>query len=291
MQISDSFSINRERQTKESHFASPKRDPVKDMQDINRFERVLESNEGKTDLKNKTEGSGEKFTDKVGKEIGADLEKLIASLSQKVSISMEGQSINGLTNDTLNHKEALLKSEQLQELGVFSDRPKSIQSELAKNTLKEPSHLHEMHKDLLDDDINTLSNLDKQSLQVKNDILTNPLKAESAAPSQVSSTSPSVNEVFEVAKSIVDKILVSDPRHSSSEMVTISFNSSSALPQTELTLRRDLDGLLTVMMATNNPKSFNKLVAARDKIVSGLEKLEDSPVRFVLKDPKESLQL
>ena len=94
-------------------------------------------------------------------------------------------------------------------------------------------------------------------------------------------------EIFKLADSIVDKILVSDPKHSSSQQITISFNHSSAIPQTDITLRRDLDGLLTILISSNNPKSFNKLVEAREHIIDSVQSYEDHPIRFELLGPDD----
>ena len=104
-------------------------------------------------------------------------------------------------------------------------------------------------------------------------------------PGQV--TSP--DDVLRIADSVVERILVSDPRHSANSQVTITFNSSSALPQTDITLRRDLDGLLSIIVSANNPKSFNRLVEAREQIIEGVQKYEDREVRFILNGANEHM--
>lgn len=109
---------------------------------------------------------------------------------------------------------------------------------------------------------------------------------------EVNETAPTtesdVQEIFKLADKIVDRILVSDPKTSGSTQVTISMNNSSVLPGTEISLRRDLDGLLSVVVSTNNQQSFNKIVSVRDRIVDGVQKYEKQNVRFIIENEDAS---
>ena len=152
---------------------------------------------------------------------------------------------------------------------------------------------------------------DKHSLKVKDDkvpenelssIFSSIMTGKAADPNaagfianEVNETSPTTNsdvqEIFKLADKIVDRILVSDPKTSGSTQVTISMNNSSVLPGTEISLRRDLDGLLSVVVSTNNQQSFNKIVSVRDRIVDGVQKYEKQNVRFIIENNEDAADL
>lgn len=84
---------------------------------------------------------------------------------------------------------------------------------------------------------------------------------------------------------LVKKILVSTPEQGGHE-VRISLG-SHVLPDTEITLQRDMDGRLFVTLSSSDASSFQTLVAAQDSLKSMLEKLENGSVRVVVTQNSE----
>lgn len=79
---------------------------------------------------------------------------------------------------------------------------------------------------------------------------------------------------------LVEKILVSTPEQGEHE-VRLSLG-SHVLPDTEITLQRDMDGRLFVTLSSSDASSFQTLVAAQDSLKSMLEKLENGSVRVTV---------
>lgn len=76
---------------------------------------------------------------------------------------------------------------------------------------------------------------------------------------------------------LVERILVSTPEQGGNE-VRLSLG-SQALPGTEIIIRRDAGGMLSVALNTTDQASFQTLVSARDELKRLLEAQERSGVR------------
>ena len=116
--------------------------------------------------------------------------------------------------------------------------------------------------------------------------MTNPLESlfsgrmEGVAPADPAAQGPDQAEL----EKLVERILVSTPEQGGHE-VRLSLG-SHALPGTEITLHRDMTGMLSVMLSSSDASSFQTLVSAQDSLKSMLEKLEGSSVR--VEDTKDS---
>lgn len=89
----------------------------------------------------------------------------------------------------------------------------------------------------------------------------------------------------DLANSIVDKILVSDPASTKgSEVRLILGGNTGDLTGSEIILRRDLEGMLAVEINCRNQTQFKKYVELRSSLVEALEKHEDKEVRFILNE-------
>ena len=99
--------------------------------------------------------------------------------------------------------------------------------------------------------------------------------APTAAPTE-STESPDMTEL----ETLVERILVSTPEQGGHE-VRLSLG-SHALPDTEITLQRDMDGRLFVTLSSSDASSFQTLVSAHDSLKSMLEKLENGSVRVMV---------
>lgn len=89
----------------------------------------------------------------------------------------------------------------------------------------------------------------------------------------------------DLANSIVDKILVSDPATTKgSEVRLILSGNTGDLSGSEIVLRRDLEGMLAVEINCRNQTQFKKYVELRSSLVEALEKHEDKEVRFILNE-------
>jgi type III secretion system needle length determinant len=84
---------------------------------------------------------------------------------------------------------------------------------------------------------------------------------------------------------LVTRILVNTPERGATEVrMTLQDN---VLKGTEISLVRGNDGLLTVCLVTDNPASFQTLVAARNDLQAILQQQEGRPVAVVMLDETE----
>lgn len=79
---------------------------------------------------------------------------------------------------------------------------------------------------------------------------------------------------------LVERILVSTPEHGGHE-VRLSLN-SHRLPETEIVLRRDIDGRLSVSLSTPDASAFQTLVSSRGNLQQMLEKVENQNVQVTV---------
>ena len=91
-----------------------------------------------------------------------------------------------------------------------------------------------------------------------------------------------------LANELVEKILVSDPKYTSGSEVRLTLGQNSGLSGTEIILRRDLDGLLSVVINAHNQDQFKKLVSVRNDLNRALEKHESSRLRLEINDPENN---
>lgn len=76
---------------------------------------------------------------------------------------------------------------------------------------------------------------------------------------------------------LVDRILVSTPEGGGNEVrLTLG---SQTLPDTEIILHRDTDGMLSVTLSSTNASSFQTLVSSQGSLQQMLEQLENRSVR------------
>lgn len=108
-----------------------------------------------------------------------------------------------------------------------------------------------------------------------------------AGQEAVSSALPS--DLQQLTDELVDKILVSDPKYTAGSEVRLTLGQGSgSLNGTEIVLRRDLEGMLTVEIACRNQEQFKKFVAVRNDLVQALQQHETQEVRLYLADPADS---
>lgn len=118
---------------------------------------------------------------------------------------------------------------------------------------------------------------------------------QSAQPQNTAAITPDVqpgtisdqNALQDLADSLVDKILVSDPKYSQGSEIRLTLSAQSGLEGSEIVLRRDLQGLLAVEINCRRQDHFKKFVQLRPLLVDGLQRHESSEIRFILNDPEE----
>ncbi len=105
-----------------------------------------------------------------------------------------------------------------------------------------------------------------------------------------SMTAPSVNtssqlssvdnprELQQLVTSLVDKILVSQPRVDGAHQVMLQLN-DTVLVDTSITLTRDVSGMLFVNIVSSDPVSFKKLMATKDQLEADLDSHEKNAFR------------
>ena len=103
-------------------------------------------------------------------------------------------------------------------------------------------------------------------------------------------TAPSVNtssqlssvdnprELQQLVTSLVDKILVSQPRVDGAHQVMLQLN-DTVLVDTSITLTRDVSGMLFVNIVSSDPVSFKKLMATKDQLEADLDSHEKNAFR------------
>lgn len=305
MQISDSYSINRDRQENKARLNDvPERDVIKDAQDVHRFEKALSDIKKDQSLVRKDD-SNHPLNGKISKEAQDATSKMLDYLIKKMSDGSQDGELSALQGNTKASLEGVSgKDGLLQSSAALNGEGSGLNGTLANKSLSDEAlniaNLQDLAKDaMLSKELHKGLNADSDDVQRFKDGLKsgesqlNALNAESlkgdalkvdnsAAVKEASMEADlsKVDDIFEATKKIIDKVMVSSKEHQSSEIVTISFNKNSPIPGTELTMRRDLDGLLTVVMSTNNPRSFKLLSDVREKFEKGLESLESTPIRF-----------
>ncbi len=91
----------------------------------------------------------------------------------------------------------------------------------------------------------------------------------------------------ELADTLVERILVSDPKFSSgSEVRLLLGQNTGALNGSEIILRRDLEGMLAVEINCRNRDQFKKFVEVRSTLTEALESHEKGGVHLIINDPQ-----
>lgn len=88
----------------------------------------------------------------------------------------------------------------------------------------------------------------------------------------------SQTELQQLVTSLVDKILVSQPRLDGAHQVMLQLN-DSVLANTSITLTRDISGMLFVNIVSSDPLSFKKLMATKDMLEADLDSHEKNAFR------------
>ena len=105
-----------------------------------------------------------------------------------------------------------------------------------------------------------------------------PVQAEAASPQH----EPPCMDI----EKIVSSILVSSPEAGGHEVRLTLEN--HVLPHTEIMIRRDNDGMLSVTLTSTDAASFQTLVAAQGSLKSMLESMEKNDVRVVVSQTAEN---
>ncbi|WP_295362444.1 hypothetical protein [uncultured Succinivibrio sp.] len=88
----------------------------------------------------------------------------------------------------------------------------------------------------------------------------------------------SQTELQQLVTSLVDKILVSQPRLDGAHQVMLQLN-DTVLTNTSITLTRDISGMLFVNIVSSDPLSFKKLMATKDMLEADLDTHEKNAFR------------
>lgn len=88
----------------------------------------------------------------------------------------------------------------------------------------------------------------------------------------------SQTELQQLVTSLVDKILVSQPRLDGAHQVMLQLN-DSVLANTSITFTRDISGMLFVNIVSSDPLSFKKLMATKDMLEADLDSHEKNAFR------------
>lgn len=104
------------------------------------------------------------------------------------------------------------------------------------------------------------------------------LTSSSVNASSQSSSVGSQTELQQLVTSLVDKILVSQPRLDGAHQVMLQLN-DTVLANTSITLTRDVSGMLFVNIVSSDPLSFKKLMATKDKLEADLDTHEKNAFR------------
>ena len=104
------------------------------------------------------------------------------------------------------------------------------------------------------------------------------LTSSSANAASQSSSVGSQTELQQLVTSLVDKILVSQPRLDGAHQVMLQLN-DTVLTNTSITLTRDISGMLFVNIVSSDPLSFKKLMATKDMLEADLDSHEKNAFR------------
>ncbi len=105
--------------------------------------------------------------------------------------------------------------------------------------------------------------------------------------SAVAAPPPIGGNLDDLVDGLVQRILVSDPKSGAPAEILLQLN-DSVLPDTQITLQRGPDGLLSVLLTTGDPSSMQTLVSAQQSLRERLEK--HGPVDVRLSGAEESRQ-
>ncbi len=100
----------------------------------------------------------------------------------------------------------------------------------------------------------------------------------SSSVGQTSQTAMDRSELSQLCQSLVDKILVSQPRLDGAHQVMLALN-NSVLANTNITLTRDVNGMLFVNIVSSDPMSYKKLCATKDMLEAELDSHEKNAFR------------
>lgn len=87
------------------------------------------------------------------------------------------------------------------------------------------------------------------------------------------------DELQKLSDSLVSRILVSDKNLSGAEEVRLLLNDSAILKQTEISIRRDLSGMLFVAISSSDNNSYQKLLSTKAILEKQLNNVEKNAVR------------
>jgi len=85
-------------------------------------------------------------------------------------------------------------------------------------------------------------------------------------------------ELQDLVNKMVDKILVSQPRLDGASQVMLTM-SDAILPNTTITLTRDISGMLFVNIVSSDPIAFKKLMSTKDMLETELDSHEKNAFR------------
>lgn len=89
----------------------------------------------------------------------------------------------------------------------------------------------------------------------------------------------------ELTTTLVERILVSDPKYSSgSEVRLLLGQNTGPLNGSEIILRRDLEGMLAVEINCRNKEQFKKFVELRSDLTEALDRHEKSGVNLIINE-------
>lgn len=92
----------------------------------------------------------------------------------------------------------------------------------------------------------------------------------------------------ELADSLVERILISDPKFSSgSEVRLLLGQNTGLLSGSEIILRRNLEGMLAVEISCHNKDQFKKFVEVRSELTEALERCEKNSVNLIISQAQE----
>ncbi len=86
-------------------------------------------------------------------------------------------------------------------------------------------------------------------------------------------------ELQKLSDSLISRILVSDKNLNGAEEVRLLLNDNSILKNTEISIKRDLNGLLFVTISTLDNRSYKKLLGTKTILENSLNKIEKNAVR------------
>ncbi|UQZ90957.1 hypothetical protein C4J81_17745 [Deltaproteobacteria bacterium Smac51] len=132
---------------------------------------------------------------------------------------------------------------------------------------------------------------EEQSASSLSSLMSGLLNGRPAASDAVVPTAPAAGaaDPGELVETLVSRILVSDPAHSNQPEVRLLLQ-NSVLSDTEISLTRSQDGLLTVQIFSGEESSRQTLVAARQRLQERLEAHENGAVRIVIEknEPRDT---